>query len=298
MFGPCGLCGNQTDLRHGHIVPDFFDRRLRADAGTPFMRGSDPNRRIQSGPKMWLLCGACEDVFSDAESEFAKTVYHPTLDGQAFEIVWTRSLARFVVSITWRNTIKTIREHKGPVEGVWTTDNWAAIESAEARLRKYLLGQIPHPCEIEHHVFVSGSNARTAHDGVNTFLNMGTSLGMPATECSVYSVVTVPGMLLTTLLNPTDECRRMWRKGTLVVPGGLFRNYQQTIEDGHVGYYLVESANRFAEQRTRITEKQRAVIRKAATRYKTMGTTPSERIAHATLQDYDNRLETERSRTV
>ncbi len=297
MFGLCGLCANQTDLRHSHIVPDFFDRRLRADAGTPFMRGSDPNRRIQSGPKMWLLCGACEGRFSDVESEFAKTVYHPILDGHAFEIVWTRSLAQFVVSITWRNIVRTIWEHKGPVEGVWTTDDWAAIASAEARLRKYLLGQTPYPPEIEHHVFVPGPNARTAHDGVNTFLNMGISLGMPATERSVYSIVTVPGMLLTTLLNPTAECRRMWQKGTLVVPGGLFRNYEQTIEDGHVGYYLVESAKRFAEDRTQITEGQRAVIRKASARYKAMGTTPSERIARATLQDYYNRLETKRSRT-
>src|ERR1700683_1368534 len=235
MFGTCGLCGNASALKLSHIVPAFFDRRLRADSGTPFMRGSDPNRRVQSGPKMHLLCAPCEVAFSKSETEFAQTFYHPTLDGEMLEIVWTRGLAHFVASLTWRNVVKTMREHVGAIEGVWTTADWAAIGHAEVRLRQYLLAQAPYPAEIEHHVFATGANARTEHKGVNTVLNLAISVGMPATDHSVYSIVSVPGMIFFALLNPTDECRHLWRKGTLVLPGGTIRNHHQVIEAGHAG---------------------------------------------------------------
>jgi hypothetical protein len=288
MFGACGLCGNEADLQHSHIVPAFFDRRLRDDAGTPFMRGANPNQRVQSGPKMYLLCSACEVRFSKAEAEFAETVYHPTLDGQFFEIVWTRGLAYFVASLSWRNLVSTMRRHAGPREGVWTAADWTAMLAAEARLRQYLLEHSSFPREIEHHVFATGANAQTPHPGVNTVLNMAVTVGMPATDHSVYSLVSVPGMVFIGLINPTEDCRAMWRGGTLVVPGSIFRNHRQTIEDGHVGYYLVESGRRFAEQQSQISPKQRTVLREAAARHKSSGKRPSERIARAALQDLHN----------
>jgi hypothetical protein len=289
MLGICGLCAKQADLQNSHLVPNFFDRRLRSDSGTPFMRGSDPNRRVQSGPKIHLLCSQCEGLFSAAEDEFARTVYYPTLDGQAFEIVWTRGLARFVASLTWRNIMKTMREHPVPVEGVWTAADCAAIKAAELRLRQYLLGQIPYPADIEHHVLATGADAQTEHAGVNTILNMAITMGMPATDDSIYSMITVPGMVFFGLLNPTDGCRQKWRKGTLVVPGGTFRNHHQIIEDGSVGYYIVQSGKRFAEQSAQINEKQRAVIDAAAARQIATGSKPSERIARAAVQDRENR---------
>ena len=120
-------------------------------------------------------------------------------------------------------------------------------------------------------------------------MNMAITMGMPATEHSVYSMITVPGMVFFALLNPTDECREMWRKGTLVVPGGTFRNYSQIIEDGHAGYYIVQSGKRFVEQRAQISEKQRAVLLEAAAKYRASGSKPSERIARAGIQDHRNR---------
>jgi hypothetical protein len=289
MFGICGLCLNEADLQHSHIVSNFFDRRLRLDSGTPFMRGTDPNRRVQSGPKRYLLCRSCEGVFSAAEDEFAQTVYHPTLDGGRFEIVWTRGLARFVASLTWRNIIITMRDHPGPVEGIWSPADWAALVSAELQLRQYLLGQAVYPRDIEHHVFVTDASAQTEHDGVNTVLNMAITMGMPATEHSVYSMITVPGMVFFALLNPTDACREMWRKGTLVVPGGTFRNHSQVIEDGHAGYYIVQSGELFSGKQAEISEKQRAVLRDAAANYRASGSRPTERIARAAIQDRRNR---------
>jgi hypothetical protein len=288
MFGPCALCGVPADLQNSHIVPAFFDRRLRADAGTPFMRGANPNQRVQSGPKMYLLCSACEGRFSKAEAEFAETVYHPTLDGQFFEMVCTRGLASFVASLSWRNLVSTMQKHPGPLEGVWTPADWTAMLAAEVRLRQYLLEQSPYPREIEHHVFATGADAQTAHPGVNTVLNMAVTVGMPATDHCVYSLVTVPGMVFIGLLNPTHECRAMWRGGTLVAPGIIFRNHRQTIKDGHAGYYLVESGKRFTEQHSRISPKQRTVLREAAARHKASGKRPSARIARAALQDLDN----------
>ena len=88
MFGACVLCEREADLRRSHIVPEFFERRLKEDSGTPFFRGIEANQRTQSGPKLFLLCDECERRFSDAETEFAKTFYHPTRDGGHFEIVW------------------------------------------------------------------------------------------------------------------------------------------------------------------------------------------------------------------
>jgi hypothetical protein len=73
-----------------------------------------------------------------------------------------------------------------------------------------------------------------------------------------------------------------------VTPGSVFRNHHQTIEDGHFGYYLVESGRRFVEAQGQISPKQRAVLASAAARHKASGKRPSERIARAALQDAQN----------
>src|ERR1700722_399075 len=218
--GPCGLCSNARPLRRSHLVSEFIERRLKLDAGTPFLRTANPNQRVQGGPRKRLLCGDCEDRFSAAEDEFAREFYHPTLDGNRLEIVWTRGLARFLASITWRNLIDTLGSGRAHSLD-YRLEDVARMRSSEERLRHYLLDAIPYPREVEHHVFVAGANAHVDRDGINTFLNMAIATGLPATNEALYSVTVVPAMVFVALLHATDYRRSLWRKGTLAEPGGV-----------------------------------------------------------------------------
>jgi hypothetical protein len=287
MFGTCALCEREADLRLSHLVPEFFERRLKADSGTPFFRGANPNLRSQSGPKMWLLCDDCELRFSDDESEFARDFYHPTRDGQMIEIVWTRGLARFMVSITWRNLVSSIRQTDRAKSDIRSSD-WALMETLEPRLRDYLMGRSAYPRDIEHHVFVPGANAETGHRDLNTILNMAILTATPATDECVYSAVIVPGMVLVALLNPTKACRELWRNATRTVPGGTLRNHAQWMNDGNFGSFLVEMAKIHFESDTKISPRQREIIAREMRKNRIIGD-PNSIIERARQQDIYNK---------
>ncbi len=62
----CALCEQAAPLEVGHIVPAFVVKWVKQTSATGYLRlGASPNRREQDGFKVPLLCGACEDRFSD-----------------------------------------------------------------------------------------------------------------------------------------------------------------------------------------------------------------------------------------
>src|SRR5947209_7068600 len=87
-FGVCKLCGSLTELRHSHIMPDFYIRSQEARIKTgsqgeaqphSFVRITQPDIKDgwmqrnywekQLGWKEYLLCDDCEQRFGDHESK-------------------------------------------------------------------------------------------------------------------------------------------------------------------------------------------------------------------------------------
>ena len=73
----CCLCGDPGPLQGSHIIPAFVFRYLW-DTSVGLMRTSvAPNRRVQDGPTIPLLCAMCEGRLGKWEGEFGRSFFVP-----------------------------------------------------------------------------------------------------------------------------------------------------------------------------------------------------------------------------
>lgn len=78
----CAMCKRDRELRDSHIVPRFAFEHLKRTSATGFLRlSSQPNRRIQDGRKLPLLCDDCEQRV--VEQKFAEVVFKPYIADRA-----------------------------------------------------------------------------------------------------------------------------------------------------------------------------------------------------------------------
>ena len=151
MKKACAFCGNISDLRESHIIPAFVFRWLRTRSGKGHIRNTgNPNRRIQDGPKLYLLCDACENQFSRYETAFAKNVFHPWHAGN-YQISYSDWLLKFCVSISWR-VLKFCRGRNKDAQ--YTDEQQSLMDGAELRWRCFLRDEVPHPGEFEQHLLI------------------------------------------------------------------------------------------------------------------------------------------------
>ena len=108
----------------------------------------EPTVRAQDLPKLPLLCGNCEQIFSKLESYFAKEVFFPILNKKLDEISYNESLRRFIVSISWRTLVtgysSQVKLHP------WIKEY---LDKAEEKWRRYLLQKSSNLSGYEHHMF-------------------------------------------------------------------------------------------------------------------------------------------------
>lgn len=68
----CALCGNETELELSHTVPKMAVRTLKKTAIGNIRSTENPNKTIQDSEKLYMLCGDCEDLFSEKETWLRK----------------------------------------------------------------------------------------------------------------------------------------------------------------------------------------------------------------------------------
>ena len=151
MESTCRLCCKTKPLRVSHIIPAFVWAWLKKTS-VGGVRGSEiPNRRIQDGPKLPLLCEACEQMFSVWEREFSKNIFDPvhvggpTPVGLPYRGTWA---LKFCVSVSWR-ALELLKDHglshlpeSQQRECEQTLETW----------RKFLTNALPHPGRHEQHL--------------------------------------------------------------------------------------------------------------------------------------------------
>lgn len=71
-----------TKIEESHVIPSLVFKRAKKRAITGMLRNPlEPNKIIQDGEKLYLLCGDCEDLFNIYETEFSKYVFHKCKNG-------------------------------------------------------------------------------------------------------------------------------------------------------------------------------------------------------------------------
>src|SRR5262245_14579922 len=115
IMPPCALCGEDRQLRHSHILPEFLSRPLYVEHHELRQIGQAPTSPafIQKGRRERMLCGDCESLFQRHEDRYARYWYHrkrppfPDALGKFFLLRGTdyASLKLFLLSLIWRASV-------------------------------------------------------------------------------------------------------------------------------------------------------------------------------------------------
>lgn len=217
VSGECALCKKESELKLSHIIPKFVYRALKKDSFTGRLRlSTEPNRAIQDGEKMYLLCGECEKNFNEFETIFSNKVYIPfKSDGFNNTLKYDGDwLCRFITSVSWRTLfldIKGFEEEQNPNERI-DEKRLQLLKNSEEIMRKYLLKERMNIDYIKNHIFFFDTvkesdglpNPHTTIQG-SVF---GFSVGYDE-ENTFYVISNLSGIIIVTILK--GHSQELWR---------------------------------------------------------------------------------------
>ena len=236
MESTCRLCCQTKPLRVSHIIPAFVWAWLKKTS-VGGVRGSEiPNRRIQDGPKVPMLCEACEQTFSVWEREFCKNIFDPihasarTPIGLPYRGTWA---LRFCVSVSWR-ALELLKDHG--LSHLTEPQQRGCDETLET-WRKFLTNALPHPGRHEQHLVpldvIADHTMPDLSPFINRYLTRAIDLSLPTSNKEVLTYVKMGRLLLIGFAVPAQDTTD-WkgtkvrvREGTvgddrMVLPGKLY----------------------------------------------------------------------------
>src|SRR5258706_1587318 len=148
--GVCRLCASEAELQPRHIIPVFVFRWMRDTAAGGYLRmGSEPNLRVQDGPKEYWLCAECEDRLNKFEKEFAARAFQPYCIEHKPRFRYGRWMLPFCVSVSWR--VLQMHREKASFSS-WAPEAISRLNEAEGAWKDVLLGKRAHPGSFEQHI--------------------------------------------------------------------------------------------------------------------------------------------------
>ena len=147
----CALCGNEAELELSHTVPKMAVRTLKKTAIGNIRSTENPNKTIQDSEKLYMLCGDCEDLFSEKETWFANKIFHPYLKKEKTIFDYDENLAYFITSVNWRSLYLDILDFvENSVVGI---DALECLIESEKIMNEFLRGKRNDLGKIENHIF-------------------------------------------------------------------------------------------------------------------------------------------------
>ena len=260
-LGICRLCLQSGELRESHMIPKFVTDWMKETGTGYFRRATEPNLRMQDGPKQKLLCADCEGRFSKDEALFAERVFRPFIAEPNRPISYEAFLMRFLVSICWRVLVSPTL-----VRSRTNRDFEEQISEAEEEWRHFLLGKGELKKYDRVHLFLSGVTEMPVVpvSGLNQYLARALDgcVAKSNTDCGVYAKFTrFMVWAEITQFDPSNwvNTRITNGSGVLTVP--------QAIRDGRFGDFLLDRAKQVFERvRRNTSERQRAIITERLTK--------------------------------
>jgi hypothetical protein len=156
----CRLCQTYGQLRLSHIIPKFVFPLQKSWSVTALRSYRNPNVPIQDFPKMYFLCGRCEQRLSVWETAFKREIYEPYHAGSLNSVQYRPWLLKFATSLSWR-VLKAVSE---TVDA--TPEIKRAASPAEKTWSDFLLDKKVHPGPFCQYLFFLDSLAKTPDTSV------------------------------------------------------------------------------------------------------------------------------------
>jgi hypothetical protein len=201
----CALCLNAGLVKESHIIPAFVFRWLRDTSATGYIRPAEtPNKRVQDGLKIPLLCENCEERLSVWEKRFAERVFHPWYQRPGQPIRYADWLLKFCVSISWR-VLRYVHDANGLVH--LTDPQKVYSRAALNRWADFLLGRAPDPASFEQHIIpwdaIDTHNFPEMSDNINRYMLRAVGTDLPHGNTTVFTHAKLAHFSVFGIIQPT-----------------------------------------------------------------------------------------------
>jgi hypothetical protein len=147
----CALCNSSDELELSHIVPKMVVRTLKKTSVGNIRNTNNPNMTVQDSEKRYMLCGCCEDLFSDKETYFSNTIFYPYLTERKTKFDYNEKLFYFLTSVSWRSLYLNLLDFvENSIVGI---DALECLISSEKTMKEYLLQKRSDIGDIENHIY-------------------------------------------------------------------------------------------------------------------------------------------------
>lgn len=256
MQGTCKLCKAEADLKESHFIPKFVGKWVKKTGITGYLREKNEiNKRQQDIAKEHWLCGDCEGLFSDWESEFANKVFYPFVDEGKSVASYKEWMPNFGTSLSWR-TLTFIRSKNTNEEN--PQEYYDALDAAQEHWARFLLGQEENLNQFEQHVFpldkIESTNNSNLPNNINRYFLRTMAMDIVGNSTDIYVYTKLPSFIFLGIVRAKNS--KIMRSSRIALRSGKLspRKYHMP---GGFGDYIEESANTINETYNQISEKDK-----------------------------------------
>ena len=254
-IGKCKLCGQESKIIRGHVIPKFAIDWLKRTSATPYIRQAlNSNLPRQDIRKLPLLCAGCERLFSTWEGQFAQELFIPFQEKGQQSFSYGDWLLSFTVSLAWRMaTVEVDSFRKSKPELAKYVDK--ALNCWHA----FLLGRSKDSGPYEHHLFfldyVADAHSTDLPDKINWYLLRSFDATIVSSSRSVFIYYLLPRLVFWSCIEPSEQ--EGW-KGTRILERGTIAPPQ--VAPSEFGDFLLNRVQVALERVGQISDIQRTKI--------------------------------------
>ncbi len=262
MDGKCALCNNDSELSLSHIIPKFVFSWFKEAVPSRIRNTQLPSKRIQDGPKQYLLCADCEKLFSRWEKNFFEHLFLPLHSNPTLTtpIRYGRWALKFAVSVSWR---VLLYYHKLHDLSHFSEKQRESAQIAMDVWRGFLLGKVPHPGQFEQHLLPVNVIEGHSNLAISPFLNRYLLRSIHVDViCSDTSAMVYSKMAHFMLFGFIQEDSKCWKGTKLHVNKGSVMPRRYRVPRSLADYWN-EKANEATKALASISPKQKQKIQEA-----------------------------------
>lgn len=258
----CALCERDLPLCRSHIIPSFVFDWLKETSGTGHIRfAENVNLRVQDGWKPKLLCGECEQLFSQWEKVFAEQVFAPLHRREADKFCYGTWMEKFAVSVSWR----VLTVHK-LIDGLadFPKNTIEAADAALLRWKQFLLDIESNPGLYEQHMLPVDILESTTVPGMppnmNRYLARAIEIYVAYSGSNGIVYSKMGRIILFGFIQMSNP--RSWQGTKLNVRYGILGSDNYKLPPS-IGDFLMDRANRMATSQAEMSARQRKILNDA-----------------------------------
>lgn len=216
--------------RLSHIIPKFVFQHASTRSPSGYLRTNiSPNKRMQDGPKEYLLCAGCEARFSKWERRLSEIFKrHHDNPGQTFAYSKDHSLA--ALSILWR-VLAHARSHPELNHLTFGSD-YSRTDLAFEHWKRVLLGDADHPGQFRI-FWLWPDHFSSGPPDINRYTFHAVDFDVVASNRRSFSVAHLPGLFL---IGALEECERGEFRGLEIA----FKNARYLASEKKIAPYWLK----------------------------------------------------------